>query len=92
MDEVTTLRGGIILNYGWTHPITEPLRVENFPQLGGEEDVAEWERAGTTGATQHASAGSEMQVPWEHQREATGSSSQTAREGTQAAPGMRTGQ
>lgn len=32
-----------------------------FSPAGRREDVAEWETAGATGVTQHASTGSEMQ-------------------------------
>lgn len=88
MDEVTTLREG---NYSelWVDPSNHRTTLSReFSPAGRREDVAEWERAGTTGATQHASTGSEMQVPRgsTREREAAESSSQTAREGTQAAP------
>lgn len=46
------------------------------------------ERAGTTGATQHASTGSEiLQVTWEHQRERLQRAPRRQQEkGLQAAP------
>lgn len=63
MDEVTTLREG---NYSelWVDPSNHrTTSSREFSPAGRRDDVAEWERAGTTGATQHASTGSEMQVP-----------------------------